>query len=222
MSDGERKTLHMRGVALTDDEVIALGSRVGIPWPSPVPTVDVTNSNEVRRSATRGARSLLVRGLLDREDSLSGDLQGILSPVLRGTVSVGAYMVDSSFAYASDWTALAGYSGGSDAWTAEMISPGGIHYLQEETSDGCLSAVRASLDCCFAEGIETFNKTGRPVEWSFLFAMRRLNYQTQVVAIRKGEVAQLDLTEGSNSSEPASRLRPLASLADALQLLGLG
>ncbi|MHB1891558.1 MAG: hypothetical protein ACYCUF_11855, partial [Acidimicrobiales bacterium] len=150
------RSSEIRGIALTDEEVIALGCRSGIPWPSPAPTVDVTNLDEVRCSATRGARSLLVRGLLgqDGNDTLNPELEELVRPVLHGNLSVGTYMVGSAYAYSADGPATAGYSNGSDICTAEIISPAGIHYLQEEPYAGCLDAARDFLEYCFTCGLE--------------------------------------------------------------------
>lgn len=224
MTDSNLSSSQLRGIALTDEEVIALGSRSGVPWPSPVPTVDVTDPGEVGRSASRGARSLMVRGLLgrDQDDVLSPHLEAILQPVLRGELSVGTYLVDSALVYSPDGPATAGYSDGNETerWTAEMISPSGIHYLQEESSSGCLGAARNFLETCYAAGLEMLNKTGGQVNWAYICILRRLEGETRVVAVREGEVALLDMGSGSGT-EWAPRLNPLESLSEACRFLDL-
>ena len=55
-------------IVLTDDEIAAVALEGHLAWPVPLPTV-VTDIDHLAAAATRGRRSLLVRGLATPSDS---------------------------------------------------------------------------------------------------------------------------------------------------------
>jgi hypothetical protein len=211
----------LRGIALTDDEVIALGVRASTPWPSPVPTVDVTDPEQVNLSAARGSRSLLVRGFFGDGASpdLSRNLEAVVRPVLEGGLAVATYLMDSSLAYSFSGLVTAGYSVGGDMWTAEIIAPAGIHYLQEEPTDGCLTAARDILDHCFKSGTENLVLSAAEEAPAFACVVRHPPGDgLRMVAVRRGSV---DAVRHPSSEDPEAKpmLKPLDSLSAAYNYL---
>lgn len=208
-----------RGIALTDDEVVALGVRSSTPWPSPVPTVNVTDAAEIRLSASRGSRSLLVRGLLSEDPAanLKGKLEDLVRTVLEGELVVATYLVDASLALSLAGVATAGYSMGGEDWIAEIIAPAGIHYLQGESDDGCLTAARDVLDHCFRAGPDKLVMSAEGEAATFACVLRRRKgANLRMVAVRQASVAAV-----RQDSSDAPVLEPLESLAAAHEFLHL-
>lgn len=91
---------------ITDDELVAIAVSLGVPWRGLLPTVQVA-TDELRRAAFRGSRSLAIRGLADRtlemmrlvvksEPRLLAFVSAEASPMVPAASGVGIYPTPSA------------------------------------------------------------------------------------------------------------------------------
>lgn len=141
-------------LVLTDDEVVAVSLHNRIAWPTPLPTVSMTEDG-LRRSRLLGERSLLVRGLLD----VSGEKPAYQSEVV-GTILAAAEAPRWIAAYVAAAITpgeLAGDSTyvyeGASGWLVDMVSPTGVHQLAPSTDGEARELMVAMAENVFAHGI---------------------------------------------------------------------
>jgi hypothetical protein len=143
------------GLALTDDEVVALAVRSGTPWPAAVPTVNRLSKAAVETAVNRGVRSLMARQLLGvgGADETAEILGALVRQVSVGNARLGAYFGDSRFAYCPSTLAWAYYAGPGGAWLTETVTPLGIHYLVPGFPGVALEEVRALVAEVYIHGV---------------------------------------------------------------------
>jgi len=211
-----------KAIVLTDDEVIALGARAQKPWPSPIISVDVTDASEIASAVTRGARSLIARGLVDAREteSLHGDLEGLAEPILNSGLVLSTYLVDSDFKFLAVGLATAAYVCDDDAWINEIIAPSGLHYLRQESSARCIDFARQYVESCFESGTASLRvSTDLPIP-SFACAMRKWSEQEiHVAAFRQSEAFRRESMLAIDDERDA--LESFESFQSALTYLGL-
>ena len=207
-------------VYLTDDEVVALGVRARLPWPSIVPTVITTDVQEVGRAAERGTRSLMARGLLavDGVDRLHPALGKLLSPVLGGQMYAAAYATDGDAAYVPGTVMAFTYFEGAGSVT-ELTGPGGIRCLQSEGPEGADTRLLEVIEHCFESGASEMIPGQSDVGSEFVFVARRTANGVRSVLVSSGQIYEYVLPMGG-ASLVADR-RQLSGVEAALVHLGL-
>ena len=143
------------GIALTDEEVLALASRSGTPWPTALPTIDLTDAAETQASANRGVRSLLVRDLLQANPEglpLEG-LQTLVNPIVRGKALMGTYVATKDYQYLPLHAATVRDDVGNGTCVSEVTSGAGIHYIRSSTTDFWMDATLKMLSAVFRSGV---------------------------------------------------------------------
>jgi hypothetical protein len=192
------------GIALTDDEVLALAARAGRTWPTVLPTIDLGSDEGVQSAATRGARSLVARTLLVTESSddsggLPRQLEEMIEPILFGRRIIGTYVGSSNFRLDSSQPSIACYDPGHDQWVSEVTSAVGIHYLRTAPSDGCVARVLAMITKVFEEGIPEVS--GDSAGRSLCVVSTNLGEASRMIAVSKNEMKALRMSSDPELTE---------------------
>lgn len=82
------------GVAVTDDEIVAMSGRVGRRWEGPLPSIDLERPESLIEAAARGIRSLRIRGLVAGEDDDLAEEALDLARAASGDVLAVAFLAD--------------------------------------------------------------------------------------------------------------------------------
>lgn len=132
---------------LTDDEVVALATSAGRPWPGGLPTVAIDEGSLVA-AGFRGNRSLFVRGLIDDEG-----IPPKAATVLAGEGHIHVYLADDEFAVAS-WGLSTSHhpAGDGGRWIFESVSAVGVHTLVSQAAEENRVYLEAILQAAFEKG----------------------------------------------------------------------
>lgn len=136
------------GVAITDDEAMALAVRAATAWPTALPSLIGGDEEQYRESVKRGARSLLVRSLLTTEDGdrLEPSFQALIDPILDGVGALGTYLADRNLLYLPEWISTAHYRVGGAEYITEVTTPAGVHHLRTRDSGSAHAGTLRLLD----------------------------------------------------------------------------
>jgi hypothetical protein len=192
------------GIALTDDEVLALAARAGRTWPTFLPTIDLRSEEVVKAAATRGARSLVARTLLltelnDDRGSVPRQLEEMIEPILFGRRIIGTYVGRDNFRLDPSQPTIACYDPGHGQWVSEVISAVGIHYLRTAPSDGCTARVLAMITKAFEEGIPEVSEDS--VSGSLCVVSTNSGEAARMIAVSKNEMRALRMLSDSELTE---------------------
>lgn len=196
-------------IALTDDEVFALGVTANAVWPGGLPTVGVSDE-EAGAAQMRGLRSLAARGLVPLTDELS---TLVTSACHDDATIVSVYLGDADFQRAS-WALTATNYRTADGWIAEATDITGLHRFTRITDDEFSQFVTALLQKNFESGPQ--HDDSSPIEWlcahvasidtSVMFAVQLGRIVVGDTAIAGGEVRPTSELEDINPTEVGPRL----------------
>lgn len=147
---------------LTDEEALALASLLGRSWPSVLPTVDVTSSEDVAHAIRRGVRSLGVRQLVlaptdgEPTGSFHQDLQPLVDAVGAGSrrrVVVLQQMGATPPHHASGVVLIAFDDDATERTLLDVISSTGIHEVAPMPSGEAHEVIAETLRTAFRDGV---------------------------------------------------------------------
>lgn len=195
----------MTGFPLTDDEVVVIATMAEGFWPSPLPTVDITDEQSLLLAALRGRRSLYVRSGGAEGGAHPGAEQIALAEELVGserfvTVSIlDADLTISSTAYVS-----VHYPGG-DSWIVESISPAGVHELDRSSMEDQIAYLAEILEAVIDSADE-----------DDVVALVGFGGDVSALAVKAGGVDSVQLAGGFQAEEGTRRATPYG-VEDVLQ-----
>ncbi|HUA28696.1 MAG TPA: hypothetical protein VMC03_07405 [Streptosporangiaceae bacterium] len=139
-------------LALTDDEAVALATFFPDPWRAPLPTVDLTNRDDLARAAYRGRRSLVVRDLAEPDGSPAGLAAEVVKRLATGLRAFFVFTDENG-----DW--LPGgvtvylYGPALDAIeVSQTVADAGVHYFRLAPPPGQWQALASLAESIYADG----------------------------------------------------------------------
>lgn len=128
------------GIAVTDDEIVAMSGRVGRRWEGPLPSIDLERPESLLYAAARGIRSLRIRGLVVGENDELADESRDLVRAASGEILAVAFLADSSRPLAPIGPGVAVIRSEQD-FVVDVALADGTHDMA--TVDGAATAWRA-------------------------------------------------------------------------------
>lgn len=184
-------------VLLTDDEVVAISVRNGVAWPSPLPTIELSEDG-LSRSERSGLRSLAVRGFLDvSQDSPTIDAEVAQTVLLASKAArwTAAYVaaIDAPTVLAGDSTYL--YEAESES-LLDAVSAAGVHQFTSTSADDA-----RALFVALAKNVFTFGVRGDSTDAALFIGG---NASDEWVRVCMGEVVVGTFTASAYSAESSS------------------
>lgn len=218
MTMGETSVL-----VLTDDEILAVGIRLGRPWPTLLPTVDLGDDAGVLEAFRRGIRSLIARRLMtENEDrTVDGRLTRLVADVAGSPLWWGTYLCDADLLLVRQEMTVSQFHKSADRWVTEVTTEAGLHYLQYSDTKDCLKATSALHDEGFAgRPLSPAGADGADDGLSVCTAGYRDAHAAMAVTTRRDEVwVHRFHSDGARDGAP----EPRGSVGEALHdLLALG
>lgn len=139
---------------LTDDEIVAIAARLGVPWPTPFTVAGHIDRNVVEAMVHRGTTSLLVRELATAE---AGPVE--LGDVVRSYLDLmlsGSYATMYHCAVDDPDKALGGIvhmHRREDAVIVEAVAAGGLRQLSHQPPAGWWNMVKRLARAVFDDGV---------------------------------------------------------------------
>lgn len=132
-------------VLLTDDEIVALATISGKPWPIGLATIGGTASS-LKAGALRGLRSLGIRGLISRDANspdtvlVQPELKDAISAFVSGAIFGGAYIAPTDSPeqlVGPSITAVYAEHG----WWLDAATPDGVHGIRSSSRNAAVKAI---------------------------------------------------------------------------------
>jgi hypothetical protein len=214
-------------LVLTDDEVVALAVARSSPWPSDLPTVDVTDPGQLEAAAFRGNRSLLVRGLLDDDGAASGDAAEVAASVLGTDRRLVVFLSDLEFRRAGWGLASSHHPSSTNGWLFEGVNALGLHAFAARPLSDHREYLEALLEGAVQAGPRSSEgePTSRGGEWLCMIARagadravlaraRRDELGIGIVPIADGQMGELGRLEVSEPKAAVEQLTAAAASVD--------
>lgn len=186
---------------LTDDELVAIATRLPTAWRTPLPTVDLADHDAAMAALLRGARSLYVRGLLDVDtDTLEPTLAAHLTDLGSRPLAVGVFAADV------DGEPLRGrpvqYFFAHPAethWMCDSVSAGGVHTFSVDDATNVHQDALRAVRAVTAAGVQD----GTPGT-TRLAVVSQHGDQVRVLHVTQGTLtAALIRADGDTATTPA-------------------
>jgi hypothetical protein len=205
-----------RDILLTDDEIVAVAADAGTPWPSRLPTVDVSDDAALTAAAQRGWRSLSVRELSSAPVPIDR-----LHPIFTARPIVETYLADDQLVRLDGATASIYYRTPDQEWIVEVTTAIGVHAYRFIGAAAAATLLEEALDSAVTAGPPTVSSapgTERQATATGFCLLGRVDGALRVLTANRGGLA---VAEFADDRSPAIPLPAPQSAAAALALIGL-